>query len=497
MRVDELKNKILQLAIQGKLVPQDENDIPASVLLEEIKKEKEQLIKEKKIKKEKPLPEITEEEKPFEIPKGWEWCRLGEICIQITDGVHKTPNYISEGVPFLSIKNISQGYFDFSDVKYISKEQHNELTKRCKPEFGDLLFCRIGTLGRFKVIDIEDEFSIFVSLGLIKLGDKISPKYAEIMLNSPFLYSQYYKIKVDGSHTSKLNLGDIPKVIIPLPSVAEQLRIVQKVDELFEIIDELSENKEAMIKNISDTRNKVLQLAIQGKLVEQNPEDTPASVLLEEIRKEKETLIKEKKIKKEKPLPEITEEEKPFKIPKRWEWVRLGDISTIRGGKRVPAGYKLLDTRTDYMYIRVADMKNGTILSDDIKYISQEIYDKIKNYYIESDDIYITIAGTIGRVGTVPEKFNGANLTENASKIKCYKVNKEFVFRVLNSDFVQRQISDKTKKVGQPKLALNQIQSLVIPLPSVEEQQRIVQKVDEIMAYLDELEKTILNDSII
>ena len=478
MRVDELKNKILQLAIQGKLVPQDENDIPASVLLEEIKKEKEQLIKEKKIKREKPLPEITEEEKPFEIPKGWEWCRLGEICIQITDGVHKTPNYISEGVPFLSIKNISQGYFDFSDVKYISKEQHNELTKRCKPEFGDLLFCRIGTLGRFKVIDIEDEFSIFVSLGLIKLGDKISPKYAEIMLNSPFLYSQYYKIKVDGSHTSKLNLGDIPKVIIPLPSVAEQLRIVQKVDELFEIIDELSKNKEAMLKNISDTRNKVLQLAIQGKLVEQKPEDTPASILLEEIRKEKEKLIKEKKIKKEKPLPEITEEEKPFELPKGWEWVRLRDIS-----KYIKAGG---DKPKEFSNIKVGEYKvpvisNGKTNNGIIGYTK----------VATEDNLCITVSGrgTIGYSCIRREPF--------CPIVRLIVINVSSYISVEYLNYTFQLLIEKGVGTSIQQLTVPMVSPKVIPLPPFMEQLRIVKKVDEIMAYLDELEKTILNDSII
>lgn len=478
MRVDELKNKILQLAIQGKLVPQDEKDIPASVLLEEIKKEKEQLIKEKKIKREKPLPEITEEEKPFEIPKGWEWCRLGEICIQITDGVHKTPNYISEGVPFLSIKNISQGYFDFSDVKYISKEQHNELTKRCKPEFGDLLFCRIGTLGRFKVIDIEDEFSIFVSLGLIKLGDKISPKYAEIMLNSPFLYSQYYKIKVDGSHTSKLNLGDIPKVIIPLPSVAEQLRIVQKVDELFEIIDELSKNKEAMLKNISDTRNKVLQLAIQGKLVEQKPEDTPASILLEEIRKEKEKLIKEKKIKKEKPLPEITEEEKPFELPKGWEWVRLRDIS-----KYIKAGG---DKPKEFSNIKVGEYKvpvisNGKTNNGIIGYTK----------VATEDNLCITVSGrgTIGYSCIRREPF--------CPIVRLIVINVSSYISVEYLNYTFQLLIEKGVGTSIQQLTVPMVSPKVIPLPPFMEQLRIVKKVDEIMAYLDELEKTILNDSII
>lgn len=282
-----------------------------------------------------------------------------------------------------------------------------------------------------------------------------------------------------------------------LPSVEEQRNIVEKINKLFEIINEINKNKENMLKNISDARRKVLQLAIQGKLVEQYKCDEPVSSLLQKIVEQKERLIKEKKIKKEKKLPEITEEEKLFKLPNSWEWCRLGEISSVKGGKRVPAGYKLLDNPTEYMYIRVADMKNGTILENDIKYISSEIYEKIKNYYIESDDIYMTIAGTIGRVGTVPEKFNGANLTENASKIKCYHVSKEYIFRILNSDFVQKQISDKTKKVGQPKLALNQIESLVLPIPPLEEQHRIVAKVNKIMHYLDELEKIILKKDII
>ena len=485
MRVDELKNKILQLAIQGKLVPQDENDIPASVLLEEIKKEK--LIKEKKIKKEKPLPEITEEEKPFEIPKGWEWCRLGEICIQITDGVHKTPNYISEGVPFLSIKNISQGYFDFSDVKYISKEQHNELTKRCKPEFGDLLFCRIGTLGRFKVIDIEDEFSIFVSLGLIKLGDKISPKYAEIMLNSPFLYSQYYKIKVDGSHTSKLNLGDIPKVIIPLPSVAEQLRIVQKVDELFEIIDELSENKEAMIKNISDTRNKVLQLAIQGKLVEQNPEDTPVSVLLEEIRKEKETLIKEKKIKKEKPLPEITEEEKPFEIPKGWEWVRLGEIGVTQTGT-TPSTSKSEYFNGEVPFIKPADISSKGINFDNE---SLTLLGLEKGRRIEKDSVLmVCIGGSIGK-SYYTDRLCSCNQQIN-SITPLMNINNKLIYYFISTQYFYNKVIETATGTATPIIKKSNWEKIIIPLPSVAEQQRIVKKVDEIMAYLDELEKTII-----
>ncbi|MDK0915433.1 restriction endonuclease subunit S [Clostridium perfringens] len=279
---------------------------------------------------------------------------------------------------------------------------------------------------------------------------------------------------------------------INLPSIKEQKSIVKRIKTILSIIDEIDTNKEGLLKDIENVRKKVLQLAIQGKLVNQCIEDESVDILLNKIKKEKETLIREKKIKKEKKLEAISEEEIPFELPKEWKWCRLGEIVTVKGGKRVPAGYKLLDIPTNYMYIRVADMKNGTIVDSDIKYISEEIYEKIQNYYIESDDIYITIAGTIGRVGLVPEKFNKANLTENAAKIKCYYVNKKFIFNVLNSNFIQSQISDKTKKVGQPKLALNQILSLIVPIPPVNEQIRIVKKLNEIMTYINNLEGTIL-----
>ncbi len=302
MDIKSLKDKILQLAIQGKLILQNESDEPASILLERITVEKEQLIKNKVIKKEKPLQKITDDEKLFELPNGWEWCRLGAICKQITDGAHKTPKYVEKGVPFLSIKNISKGYFDFSDTKFITEEEHNNLIKRCNPEENDLLFCRIGTLGKFKTIDFEPNFSIFVSLGLIKPFSDLNSKYLEILLNSPMLYEQYNEIKVDGSHTSKLNLGDIPNLLITIPPLEEQKRIVSKVEELFELIDKLDNNKQDLLENISNTRNKVLQLAIQGKLVKQCGNDEPARVLLEKIREEKEQLIKDKVIKKEKPL---------------------------------------------------------------------------------------------------------------------------------------------------------------------------------------------------
>lgn len=169
MNAQDLKNSILQLAVQGKLVEQRPEEGTAKELLEQIKAEKEKLIKEKKIKKEKPLPEIPEDEIPFEIPESWEWVRLIDLCCLISDGTHKTPTYVEQGVPFVSVKDISSGYLDFSNVKYITQEEHEKLISRCKPEIHDILLCRIGTLGKAIKIDTDREFSIFVSLGILKL----------------------------------------------------------------------------------------------------------------------------------------------------------------------------------------------------------------------------------------------------------------------------------------------------------------------------------------
>ena len=238
-----------------------------------------------------------------------------------------------------------------------------------------------------------------------------------------------------------------------------------------------------------DLRQSVLQAAIQGKLTKQLPEDGTAADLLASIKAEKEKLIKEKKIKKEKPLAPISEDEIPFDIPENWEWVQLKDISSILGGKRIPAGSKLSEDKTAHKYIRVADMKNGTVLLNDIKYVPDSIYPQIKNYTISKDDVYITVAGTIGRVGLIPEELDNANLTENANKIVLLgNISKYWLKNTLNAPLIQGLISSATTKMAQPKLAILRIETLPIPLPPLAEQHRIVARVNELMAKIDELE---------
>lgn len=237
--IDALKQTLLQLAVIGKLVPQDPNDEPASALLKRIQAEKAKLIAEMKIKKDKPLPPIADDEKPFALPQGWGWVRLSEIATQITDGAHHTPEYISDGVPFLSVKNLSAGRLDFTDTRFISPDAHADLTKRCNPEFDDILLTKIGTTGIAVVIDDPRPFSIFVSVALIKLSKGlINRDYLALVINSPFVRQQS-EDGTEGVGNKNLVLRKINTFDIPLAPLAEQYRIVAKVDELMALCDQL------------------------------------------------------------------------------------------------------------------------------------------------------------------------------------------------------------------------------------------------------------------
>ena len=259
--------------------------------------------------------------------------------------------------------------------------------------------------------------------------------------------------------------------------------------------------------NAQQLKNSILQLAVQGKLVPQDPNDEPASKLVERIRAEKEKLIKEKKVKPDKnpsyifrgsdnlPYEKVGNEvrciaeEVPFEIPDSWEWVRLGSILNVKGGKRLPKEHNLTDIPTNHIYIRVTDMKNHTISSDKLKYITENTFQLIKNYIINKDDLYLTIAGTIGNVGIVPDKFDGMNLTENAVKLTDIKINKYYLLHIICSNYIQNQFVDKTNKVAQPKLAIERILTTLFPLPSLAEQQRIVNKLKELEPYINDYDK--------
>ena len=271
--------------------------------------------------------------------------------------------------------------------------------------------------------------------------------------------------------------------------------------------------------NTDALRKKILDLAIRGKLVPQDPNDEPASALLERIRTEKQQMVKDGKLKK-KDIKNDTviyvgednlhyekfqdgtvkciEDEIPFELPEGWAWCRVRDISAVKGGKRLPKGTSFSEEKTDHAYIRVTDMKNHSVNIMDLRYISEDTFSVIKNYTISKDDLYVTIAGTIGVVGEVPALLDGMNLTENAVKITDIAINKSFLCIVLQTEFVQQQFQDKTHQVAMPKLALERILSTLIPICSSAQQEKIVVKIrtyDGLLSSIDaernDLQKTV------
>ena len=370
---DDLRKAVLQAAIQGKLTRQLLEDGNAEDLYNEIQNEKQSLIKEGKIKKEKPLPPITEDEIPFEIPENWKWCRLQDVAIKITDGTHHSPpNDPAGDYMYVSAKNIKDSGISLENMTYVTKDVHEEIYSRCNPEFGDVLLIKDGaTAGVVTVNNIKEPFSMLSSVALIKVDSGfVDAWYLAYSLRSDLLYSIVREI-MKGTGIPRITLKQIYPLYIPLPPLAEQKRIVTCVDNLMKKIDEMERTE----KNITalynsfpgDMKASLLQAAIQGKLTEQLASDGDAETLYQDIQKEKQRLIKEGRIKKEKSLLEITEEEIPFDIPQNWKWVKQSDVCRLYTGNSISEHVKMKKyMRLDidgYNYIGTKDVSFDHVIN--------------------------------------------------------------------------------------------------------------------------------------
>ena len=313
-----------------------------------------------------------------------------------------------------------------------------------------------------------------------------------------------------GDNSPSINASDIEDFLYPISPQSEQARISSTVQKLLEIIEAIENDKTDLSDLIKQTKDKVLDLAIKGKLGPQDPNDEPADKLLEKIREEKEKLIKEGKLKRDKNETYIfknsddnsyyeqidgetvcIDDDLPFEIPDSWRWCKVDNVTTIKGGKRLPSGQSLLNDKTNHPYLRIVDMKNNTIIDDDIHYISEDVFAKIKQYIITDEDLYITIAGTIGNVGIIPSKYNNANLTENAVRVTPLLINKKYLMYLILSNYVHNQFIDKTHHVAMPKLAIERIKGVFVPIPPLFEQSNIINKLESIFSYLDNIESII------
>ena len=403
-----LREKILDLAMRGKLVPQDPNDEPASVLLEKIKAEKEQLIKEKKIKKKD--WNLPEKHKTDNLPQGWQKTSLKEITTPFTlndgDWILSKNMIPYSDVKLIQLGSIGEGKYIDKGFKYISQDTFDELNcTEIKP--GYLLINRLINKQKMMATilpKIEGKLITAVDICWIAPSSYFNQEFMMYQLLSPAFQNKVNKL-TSGSTRKRISKGNLTSIELFLPPLEEQSRIAAKIAQLFALLRKVESSTQQYAKLQTLLKSTVLDLAMRGKLVEQDSHDEPASVLLEKIKAEKEQLVKEGKIKKSKPLPPITDEEKPFDIPDSWEWVRLGDVLDVRDGthdtpKYVSEGIALVTAK---------NLKDGKIDFSNIKYISEKDAQKInQRSNVETDDILFAMIGTIGNPVLITKRNNFA-----------------------------------------------------------------------------------------
>ncbi len=488
MTPQELKSSILQLAVQGRLVEQRPEEGTAEELYRQIQEEKQRLIKEGKIKKEKPLPEIAEDEVSFDIPESWKWVRLGNIITR------NPKNSLDDSldVSFIPMNCVSDGYRN----KHTFETRKWGEIKKGFTHFadGDIAVAKITPCFQNRKSVIFRHLINGVGAGTTELSvvrTINNTVYDEFLLW--FFKSDYFILNGVKSFSGTAGQQRIDKnymtsCLFPLPPLAEQKRIVAKIEELMPYIDryEKAWNKlEDFNKRFpNDMQKSVLQMAIQGKLVEQRPEEGTGEELYNQIQAEKQSLIKEGKIKKEKPLPEISEDEIPFDIPESWRWVRWGTIAkSIQYGYNAPA----LLSGTIKM-VRISDIQNGQVVWDSVPYC--EIQDEeISTYLLEPNDIlFARTGGTVGKsylVSTVLEKaiYAGYLIRTQYSNSLCPKYLKYF----MESALYWSQLRSGTIATAQPNCNGKTLSKMILPLPPLDEQKRIVQKLDEILPLCERL----------
>lgn len=487
MTPEQLKASILQYAIQGKLVEQRAEEGTGEELFQEIERKREVLIKEKIIKKDKRTNSIINfQEVPFDIPENWMWVTLGSILNKLTDGTHKTPKYTSTGVKFVSVKDMSNGFLSLENTKYISEEEHKELYTRCNPEKGDLILSKVGTTGVPAIVDTTEPFSLFVSVALLKFDCKcIDIKFLYYMLMSPLVQAQATE-NTRGVGNKNWVLDAIASTMVVLPPLVEQKRIVAKIEELLPLVDRYAASYEKLeqfnAKFPEDMKKSILQYAIQGKLVEQRLEEGTGAELYKQMQAEKQRLIKEKKIKKEKTLVEITDDEIPFDIPETWIWIRVGDVGSWGSGA-TPPRINPAYYGGSIPWLKTGDLNDGFI-KEVPEFITELALEKTSVRLNPVGSVLMAMYGaTIGKLGILE-----IPVTTNQACCACIPyagMYNKYLFYYLMS--MRQTYIGMAEGGAQPNISKEKIVNSILPLPPLEEQHRIVAKLEEILPLCERL----------
>ena len=481
---EQLKLSILQSAFQGKLTGECVPNETADDLYQQIQSEKQRLISEKKIKKEKPLPEISADEIPFDIPDNWRWCYVGDLFLHNT-GKAQNSSGSTNGIirKFITTSNLYWGEFDFTKVKEMPFTD-TEL-ERCTVKKGDLLVCEGGDCGRSAVWDYDEEVCIQNHVHRLRPYRDVNIYYFYYLF---YLYKNTGRLRGRGVAIQGLSNEAIHKVVLPLAPLEEQHRIVAKIEELLPYVDRYATAYEKLeqfnAKFPEDMKKSILQYAIQGKLVEQRPEEGTGEELYQQIQTEKKRLIKEGKIKKEKPLPEIAEDEIPFDIPGSWKWVRWGELSqSIQYGYNAPA-----KEHGRIKMVRISDIQDGKVLWNKVPYCDIK-ENEIPTYQLGANDIlFARTGGTVGKsylVKDVPEEaiYAGYLIRTQYSSLLCSDYMKHF----MESQLYWNQLRSGTIATAQPNCNGQTLSKMILPLPPLAEQKRIVAKLEEILPLCERL----------
>ena len=484
MTPEQLKASSLQYAIQGKLVEQRPEEGTGEELYQQIQAEKQRLIEEKKIKKEKPLAEISEDEIPFDIPESWKWVRFSSV-IELQSGQDMTPDKYNAdhvGIPYITgASNITNG-----DVLI------NRWTE-CGKAFaykGDVLFTCKGTVGTMAVLQ-EPKVHIARQIMAIRPIGSISVYYIQVVLDT-LVSSLKAAAK---SIIPGIAREDILTSLIPLPPLAEQKRIVAKIEKLFPLVDRYAASYEKLeqfnAKFPEDMKKSILQYAIQGKLVEQRPEEGTGEELYQQIQAEKQRLIAEKKIKKEKALAEISEDEKPYDIPSNWIWVRFGELGSYKKGPFGSAITKSMFVPKGNGAIKVYEQKNAIQKDATIGdyYIRREYFEsKMKGFEVFPGDIIVSCAGTIGETYVMPDDFEQGIINQALMRMKIFKP-LYIPYFLIFFDFVLKRDAKSSSKGSAIKNIppFEILKNYLVPLPPLAEQKRIVAKIEELLPLCERL----------
>lgn len=488
MTPQELKNSILQLAIAGKLVKQRADEGTAEELFAQIQAEKQRLIAEGKLKKQKPLPEITEEEKPFDIPESWKWVRWGNLSLSIQYG-YNAPGKTSGTIKMVRISDIQNNKINWSNVPWCEIPDDDIETYSLNKN--DILFARTGgTVGKSFLVKNVTEKAIYAGyLIRTRYSEKLEPQYLKFFMESTLYWLQLREGTIATAQPN-CNGKVLANMILPLPPLAEQKRIVAKIEQLLPYIDRYekawSRLQEFNKRFPSDMQKSLLQYAIEGKLVKQRAEEGTAEELFAQIQAEKQRLVAEGKLKKQKPLPEITEEEKPFDILESWKWVRLGEVIYNPGQVKPTEKFCYID-------IGSIDNEHQKLGTKENVIEASKAPSRARKIVQFGDIIYATVRPYLHNMAIIDREFTHKPIASTGFAVMtcCKGIFNKYLFNLLLSPYFNSyaNATDNAKGVAYPAINDDKLYKAILPLPPLAEQKRIVARLEELLPLCDRLKK--------